>query len=118
MLYLIIHISCILLFFQFMRYVQQRDEHVLPLISVNYIIAAAVPLLCLWVEGSGLFDVSAKIIYLGAMVGILYLMHILIMFVCIRKAGVGISATLASISSVSPVFIAWLVWSDAIDAWQ
>ena len=110
--YLLGHIVLILTFLQLLRWAQERRVPYLPLVSVNYLVAACCAWLYLWVLGQA--DALHGVIFsIGSINGVFYVIHLLIMMACIRRCGVGISATVAGMSSVSPV-IYQFVCNDAL----
>lgn len=118
MLYLLLHILCILCFFQIMRLVQTRPEPLLPLVTVNYLVAAAFAAVCVSVDSMSLSTMALSVQISGICVGVLYVVHLMVMFACIRRVGVGIAATVASVSAISPVLFSALVWSETLNQWQ
>lgn len=118
MLFLVLHITCILGFFQLMRFTQQRQMSTMPLILINYGVGAVCAAFWCMSVWSGFGDHSLGLSLFGLSNGIGYTVHILIMFVCMKKVGVGLSATVASMSAVSPVMFAWLVYAESLSLMQ
>ena len=113
MLFVVLHIVCILLFFQGLRLVEHRRLPYLPVIAINYTIAAIFALGWLFLEQ--LPDtMPAMVIGLGGLVGFFYVLHLCIMMVCIKRCGVGLSATVASMSAVSPVLYHFLCYGTPL----
>ena len=117
MLYVILHILCILLFFQGLRFIEYRQLPYLPVITVNYVIAAVCALgwlfLAQWPD-----TIPTMIIGLGSLVGFFYVLHLCIMMACIKRCGVGLSATVASMSAVSPVLYHFVCYDAPLSLMQ
>lgn len=116
MLFLIVHIICILGFFQGLRFVQERRLPYLPVVTFNYAVAALVAALWLFVEWPS--RIPNVIIGLGSLAGFCYVVHLFIMMICIRRCGVGLSATVASISAVSPVLYHYICYAAPLSMLQ
>ena len=101
-----------------MRWIQHRGHALMPVVTVNYMVAAGMAGLWLaWAEGQML----AAPLYLygiGLLNGLAYIAHLMIMFVCIKRVGVGIAATVASMTAVSPVLWSWAVHGQMLSTYQ
>ncbi len=101
-----------------MRYVQARSFNLWPLAAINYAFAGLLALAYLLIKNINPFSCEPSIGVMGSCVGIMYFVHLMIMFQCIKRVGVGIAATVASVSAVSPVLFSWIVWQEALNTWQ
>ena len=117
MLYCILYVASVIVMTQLLRYIQRSGRGVFAAIAINYLAAAAfsaVALAILWrqIELPGHWPAAA----LGAVCGVLYFLHLLIVLAGYRLAGVGVTWAFAALGIVIPVFISWCAWGEAMSA--
>ena len=118
MIYLWAHILGAVVLFQILKYAQVRKAAMLPLIVVNYAIAAVATYAMMFIHDTTFLEMPTSVVIYGIIVGILYALHLGVMLLCIEAVGVGISATAASVSAVVPVIFAWMVWDESLQFWD
>ncbi len=108
--FLILHMLAVVVFLQMLRHTQRRGDDILSVVAFNYAVAAvlsAIFYLCA-------FGVKAELqpaaIMLGAINGVLYYLHLLILLACFRVVGTGISIAVCNSASIAPIVFASVLW--------
>ena len=115
--YCILYVASVIVMTQLLRYVQRSGREVFAGVAINYLTAAvlsAVALAIMW--GQIKWPAHWPAAALGAVCGVLYFLHLLIVLAGYRLAGVGVTWAFAALGIVIPVFISWFAWGEAMPA--
>lgn len=112
MIYLFIHLACVLCFSQLLRMGQKRSCRTFSVAGVNYILTAILSAGMLL--GFGAWRVAGPGVAagLGAVNGVLFLLHLLVMVAGFRLAGVGITWAFVSSGVILPVLVTHFAWGE------
>ena len=119
MQYCILYVASVIVLTQLLRYVQRSGRDVFPAVAINYLVAAAfsaVALAIMWsrIEWPRHWPAAG----LGAVCGVLYFLHLLIVLASYRLAGVGVTWAFAALGIVIPVFLSWFAWGEKMSNFQ
>lgn len=105
-------------FAQLLRYGQRREKAVFVVVWVNYAFAALISAAWGAWHLAGDAELSWTAAALGAASGTLYFTNMLWILLAYRYAGVGITVAIMSSSTVLPVVVSWLAWSDEMSPYK
>ena len=119
MLYCTLYIVSVIVLTQLLRYVQRSGRDVFPAVAINYLVAAAfsaVALAIMWsrIEWPRHWPAAG----LGAVCGVLYFLHLLLVLAGFRLVGVGVTWAFAALGIVIPVFLSWFAWGENMSNFQ
>lgn len=118
MTYLAAFILTNVTFLQLLRFGQQRGASLSIIVAVNYTVAFGMT--AAW--GLPGLDIGADhtttLVAMGLITGLLYFLHLLVTLRSFRLVGVGITTTLCMTANLTPAFVAWAVWGEAISTLQ
>lgn len=112
MAYLFVHIACVLCFSQFLRLGQKRSCRTVSVAGVNYVLTAILSAGMLLACGAWNAAGPGLAAGLGAVNGVLFLVHLLVMVAGFRLAGVGITWAFVSSGVVVPVLVSSFAWGE------
>ncbi len=98
------------------RWSQQRDNNVLTIGIVNYVVGAIASVFWFLVWGKGWFTPS--VLLTGGLNGICYFCSFLLLIVIVSVKGAAITTIIARLSILLPILYGILVWSERPSVWQ
>ncbi len=111
--FLFLHILCAFCFSQILRYAQERKESVMVVVATNYATAVIATFILFHKEClSGLSMAAPPVMIVAIINGLLYFLHLFIVALAFRSAGVGITTAVMNANVVIPVIISWFLWSE------
>lgn len=120
MLYLVLATLVMVSFSQVLRLGQRFGASVLFVGAVNYVVAAVLSVGCLlvaWKLGHSVTP-PARLATYGAINGLLYFTHLLVLLAAYRHAGVGITAACTASGTVIPMVAAAVLWNEPMTPWR
>lgn len=120
MLYLVLATLVMVSFSQVLRLGQKFGASVLFVGAVNYVTAAVLSLVCVivaWKLGHHVTP-PPRLTAFGAINGVLYFTHLLVLLAAYRHAGVGITAACTASGTVIPMVAAAILWSEPMTPWR
>ncbi len=112
MTYLFVHVACVLCFSQLLRLGQKRSCRTVSVAGVNYVLTAVLSAGLLLAFGAWRVAGPGLAAGLGAVNGVLFLLHLLVMVAGFRLAGVGITWAFVSSGVVLPVLVTHFAWGE------
>ncbi len=116
MLFLALAVTCSLSIAVLFKASERRDLDRTALLTVNYLAGAALAVALQGVEPEG--KVTAGLVALGVVQGVLFIAGFWLFSLAIREAGMGLAAGVMRLSVVVPFWASWLVWREAPTPWQ
>ena len=108
--FLVLHLFAVVIFLQSLRHTQRRGDDIFSVVAFNYAVAAVLSAaFYLCVVGVKAEPQPAAIL-LGAINGVLYYVHLLIILACFRAVGTGISIAVVNSASIVPIVVASVLW--------
>ena len=111
MLFLALAVTCSLSIAALFKASERRDLDRTALLTVNYLAAAALAVGLRGVEPEG--TVTAGLMALGVVQGVLFIAGFWLFSLAIREAGMGLAAGVMRLSVVVPFLASWLIWREA-----
>ncbi len=105
-------------FLQLLRFGQQRGASLSIIVAVNYTVAFGLTLAWGLTRLDTGTDHTTTLVAMGLVNGSLYFLHLLVTLAAFRLVGVGITTALCMTASVTPAFVAWAAWGEAISTPQ
>ena len=116
MIYLVLQTILGSSFILCVRWSQQRDNNVLTIGIVNYVVGAIASVFWFLVWGKGWFTPS--VLLTGGLNGICYFCSFLLLIVIVSVKGAAITTIIARLSILLPILYGILVWSERPSVWQ
>ncbi|MEZ4694863.1 MAG: hypothetical protein R2832_00465 [Rhodothermales bacterium] len=117
MIYLILTVLCILGFGVLFKLAALRFVDGLSLVTVNYVVAAAIVALS-HPTSLEVYASTPALTALGAGTGALFIGGFVLFATSTRIAGMSLSLSVMRVSVVIPFVYSWLVWNETPSAWQ
>ncbi len=116
--YLLLHIVCVLHFSQLLRLGQKRSCRAMSVVGVNYALAAAISACAAVFLGAWGARGVPVLAALGAVNGVLFVLHVLVMMAAFRLAGTGVTWAFVGAGVIMPVLAARFLWDEEMSRMQ
>lgn len=116
MIYLVLQTILGSSFILCVRWFQQRDNNVLTIGIINYVVGAIASVFWFLVWGKGW--ITPSVILTGGMNGICYFFSFLLLIVIVSVKGAATTSIIARMSILLPILYGILVWSERPSVWQ
>lgn len=116
MIYLVLQTILGSSFILCVRWFQQRDNNVLSIGIINYVVGAIASVFWFLVWGKGW--ITPSVLLTGGMNGICYFCSFLLLIVIVSVKGAATTTIIARLSILLPILYGILVWSERPSVWQ
>ena len=118
MLFLALAIACSLAIAVVFKVAERQDLDRTALLTVNYLAAAVLAVVLIWVLREDSAPVTRGLVALGIGQGVLFIVGFWLFSLAIREAGMGLAAGVMRLSVAVPFLASWGIWNEVPTVWQ